>query len=132
MTRLRALKTQERVQYEFNVLSNTTGVVIARRVNTGDHVGEGTVLYDIVDLSHVWVMFDAYESDLPFLQNGDNIDFYCGGIYRASVSPVKYTFIDPVLDPVTRVTKVRVEINNESGRLKPEMFAIKGIVNANP
>ena len=39
-------------------------------------------------------------------------------------------FIDPVIDPVTRVSKVRVEINNQSGKLKPEMFAT-GIVNAN-
>jgi Cu(I)/Ag(I) efflux system membrane fusion protein len=40
------------------------------------------------------------------------------------------TFIDPSIDPSTRVAKVRIEINNESGRLKPEMFAT-GIVNAN-
>jgi membrane fusion protein, copper/silver efflux system len=122
------IESSGKVQYEFDVLSNTTGVVISRRVNTGDHVGEGTVLYDIADLSHVWVMFDAYESDLPFLQTGDNMKFTVQALPGTSFTG-KIIFIDPVLDPVTRVAKVRVEINNESGRLKPEMFAT-GIVNA--
>lgn len=117
-----------KVRYEFDVLSNTTGVVIARRVNTGDHVSEGTVLFDIADLSHVWILFDAYESDLPFLQKGDNMSFTVQALPGTSFTGV-ITFIDPVLDPVTRVVKVRVEINNESGRLKPEMF-VTGIVNA--
>jgi Cu(I)/Ag(I) efflux system membrane fusion protein len=74
-------------------------------------------------------MFDAYESDLPFLKTGDNMTFTVQALPGNSFTG-KVIFIDPVLDPVTRVVKVRVEINNESGRLKPEMFAT-GIVNAN-
>jgi membrane fusion protein, copper/silver efflux system len=123
-----AVERSAQVKYEFNVLSNTTGVVIARRVNTGDHVTEGTVLYDLADLSNIWVMFDAYESDLPFLRTGDNMAFTVQALPGTNFTG-KIIFIDPVLDPVTRVVKVRVEINNESGRLKPEMFAT-GIVNA--
>jgi len=44
-------------------------------VNNGDYVAQGTALYDLVDLSTVWVMFDACESDLPFLKPVDKLDF---------------------------------------------------------
>ncbi len=117
------------VHHDFEILSNSTGIVIARRVNIGDYVSAGTVLYDVANLSHVWVMFDAYESDLPFLYVGDRITFTVQAIPGISFSG-KIAFIDPVLDPVTRVSKVRTEISNTSGKLKPEMFA-KGIVKAN-
>lgn len=117
------------VQNNFEVVSNTTGIVTARRVNNGDHISQGTVLYDIADLSSVWLMFDAYESDLPFLNEGNKIAFTVQALPGTNFSG-NIIFIDPVIDPVTRVSKVRVEINNKSGKLKPEMFAT-GIVNAN-
>jgi Cu(I)/Ag(I) efflux system membrane fusion protein len=116
------------VQNNFEVVSNTTGVVTARRVNNGDHIAQGTVLYDIADLSRVWIMFDAYESDLPFLNEGNKISFTVQAMPGINFTG-NIIFIDPVIDPVTRVSKVRVEINNQSGKLKPEMFAT-GIVNA--
>jgi membrane fusion protein, copper/silver efflux system len=123
------IENSGKVQTNFDVMSNTSGVVVSRRVNNGDHVAEGTILYDIADLSHVWVMFDAYESDLPFLNMGDKMNFTVQALPGIKLTG-NISFIDPVLDPITRVAKVRIEINNESGRLKPEMFAT-GIVNAN-
>ena len=114
------------VRTNFEVVSNTSGTVTARRVNTGDHVSQGTVLFDIADLSKVWVMFDAYESDLQFLHRGEKLSFtlqaFPGTDYSGTIA-----FIDPVIDPVTRVAKVRVETTNQAGKLKPEMFAT-GIV----
>jgi len=117
------------VQTKFEVVSTTSGIVTGRRVNNGDYVSQGSGLYDIADLSNVWVMFDAYESDLPFLNTGDKLDFTVQAMPGESYSG-KIIFIDPVVDPVARVSKVRVEINNRSGKLKPEMFAT-GIVKAN-
>ena len=114
------------VRNEFEVVSNTSGTVIARLVSVGDHVAEGTELYKIADLSKVWVMFDAYESDLPFLNKGEKISFSLQALPGKDFSG-NIIFIDPVIDPVTRVAKVRVETSNESGKLKPEMFAT-GIV----
>ena len=110
------------VQNNFEVLSNTNGTVTAKRVNTGDHVSEGTVLLDIADLSKVWVMFDAYESDLQFLHVGEKLIFTLQALPGKTFSG-NIIFIDPVIDPVTRVAKVRVETENHSGNLKPEMFA---------
>lgn len=112
----------------FKVLSNTSGTVTARRVNTGDHVSAGTVLYDIADLSKVWVLFDAYESDLQFISSGKKITFTIQALPGIEFSG-NVAFIDPVIDPVTRVAKVRVEAANSSGKLKPEMFAT-GIISS--
>ena len=117
------------VQNNFKVESNTTGTVILRQVNPGDLVSRGSVLFKIADLSKVWVMFDAYESDLRFLRNGEKVAFTLQALpgidYTGSIA-----FIDPIIDPVTRVAKVRVETDNRSGNLKPEMFA-SGIVYSN-
>jgi Cu(I)/Ag(I) efflux system membrane fusion protein len=116
-------------QSTIDVLSNTHGIVISKRMNTGDYVSQGTVLFEIADLSKVWVMFDAYESDLQFLRKGENISFTFQALpginFKGNID-----FIDPVIDPVTRVAKVRVETDNQSGKLKPEMFAT-GIVFSN-
>jgi Cu(I)/Ag(I) efflux system membrane fusion protein len=114
------------VRNNFEVVSNTSGTVISRRVNTGDHISQGTVLFDIADLSKVWIMFDAYESDLQFLHTGEKLTFTLQALPGTDFSG-NIIFIDPVIDPVTRVAKVRVETGNQSGKLKPEMFAT-GIV----
>ena len=117
------------VQNTVDITSNSGGIVTSRRVNTGDYVSQGTVLFDIADLSRVWVMFDAYESDLQFLRKGEKISFTLQSLPGENFS-ASIVFVDPVIDPVTRVAKVRVEIGNQSGRLKPEMFAT-GIVSSN-
>jgi Cu(I)/Ag(I) efflux system membrane fusion protein len=116
------------IQNNFEVLSNISGTVTARRVNTGDHVSQGTVLFDIADLSKVWIMFDAYESDLQFLHTGEKLSFTLQALPGIDFTG-NIAFIDPVIDPVTRVAKVRIETGNQSGKLKPEMFAT-GIVSS--
>jgi Cu(I)/Ag(I) efflux system membrane fusion protein len=124
-----AIENSGSIKTRFEVASTTSGIVTARRVNNGDYVSQGTVLFDIADLSNLWVMFDAYESDLPFLNTGDKLVFTVQAMPGKTYAG-KIIFIDPVVDPSTRVSKVRVEINNSSGKIKPEMFAT-GIVQAN-
>ena len=118
-----------KVKTDFEVYSNTSGIVTAKRVATGDHVSEGSVLFDIANLSNVWVLFDAYESDLPFLKVGNTISFTLQAMPGTNFS-ASIQFIDPVIDPVNRVAKVRVEVGNAGWKLKPEMFAT-GVVKAN-
>lgn len=123
-----SIENSGKVKTVLETVSSSNGIVTSVRVKTGDYVAEGTVLYDIADLSRVWVMFDAYESDLGFLRRGDKLVFTVEALpgikYSGDIS-----FIDPVIDPLTRVAKVRVEVNNRDGKLKPEMFAT-GIVSA--
>ena len=123
------IESSGRVKTNFEVYSNTSGIVTAKRVATGDHVSEGSVLFEIANLSSVWVLFDAYEIDLPFLKVGNNISFTIQAMPGTNFS-ANIKFIDPVIDPVNRVAKVRVEVNNSGAKLKPEMYAT-GLVRAN-
>ncbi len=125
-SQITAIENTGTVRDKMEIASTAGGIVTARLVNNGDYVNQGTVLYQVSDLSKVWVLFDAYESDLPFLNKGDKIDFTIQALPGSSVTGT-IDFIDPVIDPVTRVAKIRVEVNNSSGKLKPEMFAT-GIV----
>lgn len=97
------------------------GVVIHKNATEGMYVKEGTKLYTIADLSRLWVKLDAYESDLPWLQYGQEVEFtteaYAGEVFKGRI-----TFIDPVLSDKTRTVKVRVNVDNTDSRLKPDMF----------
>jgi membrane fusion protein, copper/silver efflux system len=116
------------VKSNFNASSSISGVVTQRWANNGDYVDKGTVLYDIVDLSNVWVIFDASESDLLFLSKGDKISFTVKEMPGVTMSG-NIQFIDPVINSETHVSKVRIEIENSTGKLKPEMTAT-GLVHA--
>jgi Cu(I)/Ag(I) efflux system membrane fusion protein len=105
-----------------NVTANAQGIVTARKVETGDYVNQGSALFDLADLSSVWAMFDAYESDLPYLKKGDKVSYTLPALPGKTFSGV-ITFIDPVLDKTTRTAKIRVETNNSRLELKPEMYA---------
>ncbi len=116
------IENPHNIQSNMAVEATTSGIVTARRINMGDYVSAGTVLFEVSDLSRVWVLFDAYETDLPFLKTGDKIDFSVQALPGTSFSAT-VKFIDPVIDPVNRVAKVRIEIGNPGAKLKPEMFA---------
>ncbi len=105
----------------FDVLSPITGTVTMRHVSIGDYVKEGTPLFEVIDLSKLWVMFDAYESDLPWINLGDKIDFTVQALPGSTFSS-NVTYIDPFINRKTRIAKVRLEVVNNDGELKPEMF----------
>jgi len=117
-----AIEKSGDVDFYFDVLSPITGTVTMRHVTLGDYVKEGSPLFEVVDLRHVWVMFDAYESDIPWIKMGDKIKFKIKSIPgREFESTV--TFIDPVLDRMSRVAGVRAELDNPNELLKPQMLA---------
>ena len=106
----------------FPILADVSGVVLEKKVNLGDYLMRGMPLYQVVDLSRVWVLFDVYESDLTWVKNGSLITFEVPSLPGASFSG-KVTFMDPVIDPATRVARARIEVANPGRQLKPEMFA---------
>ena len=111
-----------------DVVATTSGIVISKNVNQGDYVNTGTVLFDVANLSQVWAIFDAYESDLPFLKVGDRLKYTLQSLPGKTFSG-KISFINPILDPSTRTAKVRVETTNPDMELKPEMYA-NALINA--
>jgi Cu(I)/Ag(I) efflux system membrane fusion protein len=102
------------------------GVVIDKMATEGMYVQTGMAIYTIADLSRLWVIMDAYESDLSWIRFGQKVEFATdavpGKTFSATVS-----FISPVLDEMTRTVKVRAVVDNPDGVLKPGMF-IRGLI----
>ena len=116
------------VSDHITIFSPAGGIVVHKNAQEGMYVKTGTRIYTVADLSHVWVKLDAYESDLNWLRYGQQVEFtaisFPGEIFKGTIS-----FIDPVLDSVTRTVKIRVDVPNEGGKLKPGMF-VKALVKA--
>jgi len=106
----------------FDILSPITGTITMRMVSHGDYIKEGNALFTVIDLTKVWAMFDAYESDLPWIKIGDKVDFTVQALPGKTFT-AKAAFIDLLINSQTRVAKVRVEVSNPKLTLKPEMFA---------
>jgi len=116
------------VQEQIDILSDHSGYVMKRNVELGDYVKAGGNLFDIANLSSVWVMFEVYESDIPWIHIGDTVEFTIqanpGKAFKG-----KITYVDPFVSAKTRVAKVRVEVSNADKKLLPEMYA-NGIIQA--
>ncbi|KPK44857.1 MAG: hypothetical protein AMJ65_01805, partial [Phycisphaerae bacterium SG8_4] len=118
-----------KVQDHVTIYAPSSGIVIHKNAREGMYVQTGTQIYTIADLSQVWIKMDAYESDLEWLRYGQEVEFttvsYPGSLFKGTVS-----FIDPILNDRTRSVKIRINVPNADGRLKPGMF-VKATVRAN-
>jgi Cu(I)/Ag(I) efflux system membrane fusion protein len=102
--------------------SPVEGFVMDRKVFPQTAVTPDMDLYQITDLSKIWVDADVYEYEVPYVKVGQpvtmQLSYYPGKTYTGNVS-----FIYPTVDPVTRTVKVRIEFANPKLELKPQMFA---------
>lgn len=114
---------------QFPITADVTGIITAKKVDLGDYVDQGMPIYEIADLSSLWVLFDVYESDMSWIKVGNKINYSIQSLPGESFEGV-ITFIDPLINPQTRVASARVEVKNSNNKLKPEMF-VSGIVNKN-
>ncbi|MDF2634221.1 MAG: efflux transporter, family, subunit [Pelosinus sp.] len=101
------------------------GTVLEKQLLPGSFIMPGDKLYSLSDLSTVWLYVDIYEKDIAGIKIGQPVAVNSGA-YPGENFSGQVTFINPVLDDATRTIKVRVEMANPGGRLKPNMF-----VNAN-
>lgn len=112
----------------FELKSPLGGIVIQKDVNEGDYVKTGSLLFKIVDLSNLWLFLDAYETDLAWLRYGQKVSFtvqaYPGETFGGTIS-----FIEPEMNISSRTVRIRVDVPNPDGALKPGMFA-KALVRA--
>lgn len=113
-------KTGEAVKM-MTFYSPVSGVVTAKDIVEGSSLMPGAMPYEVTDLSSVWVMADAYQSDLERVKLGMPVTLKLNALPDREFSG-KVAFIDPVLNPESRTLKVRINFPNEKGELKPEMF----------
>jgi Cu(I)/Ag(I) efflux system membrane fusion protein len=103
-------------------LSPATGDVIEKRVINGQRVKAGEELYRIADHTHLWVIADVAEADLPAIKIGTRATVTVRA-YPAQSIEGEVTFIYPELRAETRTARVRIEVPNPDGRLKIDMYA---------
>jgi Cu(I)/Ag(I) efflux system membrane fusion protein len=110
----------------FPIRADITGVVTDKLVNVGDYINQGEPLYKISNLNRLWILFDLYESDLSWVKKGNKVEYSVNAISGEKFNGV-IAFIDPIVDPITRTAKARIEVNNSRNKLKPEML-VNGVV----
>jgi len=115
---------QQKITSRFEMKSPLTGTVVERNITPGQSVSgdPAQVLFTVADLDKLQVVADLYERDLALVKVGQvavvTVEAYPGASFPAVLSAV-----GDVVDPATRTIKVRAMVNNETHKLKPEMFA---------
>jgi Cu(I)/Ag(I) efflux system membrane fusion protein len=119
---LRGLEEAEEPARSVSIRSPYAGTVLQRLVTEGAYVEVGSPLFDVADLSTVWVQLDAYESDLPRLRQDQAVELTLSALPGQRFEGV-VAFLDPTLDPSRRTARVRVVVPNPEGLLRPGLFA---------
>ena len=119
---LAELKKTKEPHETLTLRSPVTGRVLERNVLEGSYVEPATELYQIADLSVVWLQAKIYEYELPHIELNQPVTVTLlaepGEEFRGKVA-----FIEPIVQELTRTVKVRVEIENPKDLLKPGMYA---------
>lgn len=98
-----------------------SGVVVEKMVQLGQYVNTGDTLFNIADLTMLWVEVEVYENEFPQIRIGQEVEIRSQSFPGRSFNG-RVVFIYPFLDPKTRTVKVRVEMPNPDLELKPDMF----------
>ena len=109
------------VRENLPVYATVSGTVTEKLVQEGDYVKQGQPLYKIANLNTVWAVFDAYESQIANLQEGQEMQITANA-YQDKEFTGRISFIDPLLNESSRTVKVRVVLENKNDMFKPGMF----------
>lgn len=99
-----------------------TGFVVEKDVQAGQSVQPGQALYRLADLSQVWVEADVYEQDLQYVRDGEPVGVEIGAFPGERLTG-RVSYVYPDVRPETRTGRVRIQLSNAGGRIKPGMFA---------
>jgi Cu(I)/Ag(I) efflux system membrane fusion protein len=106
---------------QITAYSPVSGVVTKRNVAEGQYVKEGDVLFEVADLSAVWVQADIFEYDIPLIRNGQKVTItaptLAGRVIQGTVN-----FLQPSVDSQNRTMTARIQVPNAEMRLRPGMF----------
>ena len=111
----------------FSLNSPIDGIVVERNATVGASVGTDANVFKIIDLSRVWIDADVFEKDLQRVRPGQEVKLTVPALPQTTFTG-RVIFVDSVVNPDTRTVKVRTEVANPDGRLKPDMFANVQIV----
>ncbi len=110
-----------KADYRLPILAPIRGYVVRKNIFEGQYVSEGEAMFEVADLSHVWVQAKIYEDQVDRVRLGQEVEA-TGESFPGQVFKGKVAFIDPALDPTTRTVNVRYDLPNPEGRLRPGMY----------
>ena len=119
---MRALATRPDFAAVFSLTSPISGIVVERNATVGATVGSDANVFKIVDISSVWIDANVFEKDVARVKLGQQVNVSVTA-FPGTVFTGKVILVSTVVDPDTRSVKVRTEVANRDGRLKPDMFA---------
>jgi len=115
-------KSGAAVRRTITLRSPVSGVVVEKPALKGMRFMPGEALYQISDLSGLWLIADIFEQDLGLVRPGQaakiTVNAFPGKVFNGKVS-----FFYPTVTTETRTGKVRIELPNPGGLLKPSMYA---------
>ncbi|WP_243371666.1 efflux RND transporter periplasmic adaptor subunit [Geotalea sp. SG265] len=120
-SQIAALEKAGKPNIRLPIYTPLSGVVIEKMVQQGQYVNTGELLFNIADLSTVWVEVEVYENEFPNIHIGQRVEIRSQSFPGKAFSG-KVSYIYPFLDPKTRTVKARVEMPNPGMKLKPDMF----------
>ena len=115
------LKHTRQANNYMTIYAQFGGTVMEKLLLPGAYIMPGEKLYTVSDLSTVWMYADLYEKDIASIQIGQEVNI-TSGAYPGENFTGRVSFINPVVDDATRTVKVRVEMGNPGGKLKPNLF----------
>ena len=105
-----------------SVMATIKGVVVERKVTTGQVVQPADVLFTVADLSRVWAVAQVPEQQVAQVKVGQSVRIEVPALQNEQLLG-KLIYVGQTVNPETRTVLVRTELDNTSGRLKPSMLA---------
>lgn len=121
-SRLIALGAGQGTGSGFGLVTPIGGTIVERNASPGQIVGPAVNVFTVADLRHVWITVDVYEGDLQRVRRGAEAVVVPTALPNETFSG-RVTYAGGIVDPASHTFKVRVEVENESMRLRPGMFA---------
>ncbi len=118
---IKELESTQKPQTHLTIYAPIGGTIISKDAFEGMYFKTGDMLFTIANLDRVWLYLDIYEYDLPWIRYGQDVEVitesHPGEAFHGTV-----VFIDPYLNDTTRTIKVRINMDNREGKLKPGMY----------
>jgi membrane fusion protein, copper/silver efflux system len=116
------LESSREPRRTFSLNAPRSGIVVAKQALAGLFIDPSVELYVISDIRKLWVLADVYASDVPGVKLGDRAHVSIEGLGAAGV-PAEVAFLPPTVEESTRTLKVRFNLDNTAGTIRPGAFA---------